>query len=480
MRRRHLAGPFKAPGACGRHVLSRRLVGGTIFSNAPGVLSPPGMKPSRLLAVLAVALLVSLAPEVLAAASSGSGAPLSRIERISIEPRADGAGDVIRFHLSDKVRVYSMEQAGDLVEVVLYDAQVARRMRQANPRGSVRGYSVDRDGDRSIARFTVEPGVTAQAYADDSNDDLLISLTRQRRASRGGAGWGGGVVARTPRTRPTHRQPQPADNGTSTPFEAPVETPAPRTRPTGPANAEGSVVPIRSNWHLDTIVLDAGHGGDDHGGVGNGTSDKEVAWGVVSRLGPMLERELGVRVVYTRHDDTFVELRERGRIANREGGKLFISVHANAGPSTAYGTETFFLAQRKSDNARGVMERENSVIHLERDPSLYDHYDVEGDIMQALAMSAYEQESQMLAGLVEREFVAAGRHSRGVKQGPFLVLWAASMPAILVETGFVTNPDEARHISSRDGLDETARAIFNAVRAYKQTYDRGLRLADGS
>jgi N-acetylmuramoyl-L-alanine amidase len=231
-------------------------------------------------------------------------------------------------------------------------------------------------------------------------------------------------------------------------------------------------------WRLDTVVLDAGHGGHDHGGVGNGTSDKEVAIGVVSRLGPMLERELGVRVVYTRRNDTFVELRERGRIANREGGKLFISVHANsARSSSARGTETFFLAPSKSAVARDVMERENSVIELESAPDLYESFDDESDILQSLAMSAYQEESQALATLIEREFVASGRQSRGVKQGPFIVLWAASMPAVLVEAGFVSNPEEARYISSDAGLDATARAIFNAVRTYKEQYERALRAA---
>lgn len=407
----------------------------------------------------------------------------SQVERVSIQERADGLGDVVRVHLRGRVRSYSMQQDGDAVELLLNNAEAARGLRQANPRGTVEGYRITRDGRQLVVRLDLARGATAQVYPDLESDDILISVTRQQRRASRAAGWGGGISTAPPRRRPARRLPtggRPAEPVTRTlPGPAPVGAPLPQTRPAGPADASGSTVPIRSNWHLDTIVLDAGHGGSDHGGVGNGTSDKEVAWGVVSRLGPMLERELGVRVVYTRDDDTFVELRERGRIANREGGKLFISVHANAGPSTAHGTETFFLAQRKSDNARGVMERENSVIELESDPTLYDHFDVEGDILQALAMSAYQEESQLLASLVEDNFVRAGRHSRGVKQGPFLVLWAASMPAILVEVGFVTNPEEARHISSRSGLDESARVIFDAVREYKATYDRGLRLTEG-
>ena len=94
-------------------------------------------------------------------------------------------------------------------------------------------------------------------------------------------------------------------------------------------------------------------------------------------------------------------------------------------------------------------------------------------------MSAYQEESQLLARLIEDEFRADGRHSRGVKQDNFIVLWAASMPAVLVEVGFVSNRDEARYLASPSGQERTARSILNAVRAYKATYERGLRVAGG-
>ena len=279
-----------------------------------------------------------------------------------------------------------------------------------------------------------------------------------------------------PEPAPPARPAEPAPART-TPMQevepAPPQTPAAEPVPEEALEVE---VPNASRWELDTVVLDAGHGGHDYGARANGTSDKEVAFGVVRRLGPMIERELGVRVVYTRDDDTFYELRERGRIANRAGGKLFISVHANAaGSSSARGTETFFLAPHREQTARDVMERENSVIELESQPELYEDFNDQGDILQAMAMSAYQEESQALASLIEREFVASGRQSRGVKQAGFIVLWAASMPAVLVETGFITNPDEARFLSSDAGLDATAEAIFRAVRAYKESYERGLR-----
>ena len=397
------------------------------------------------LALAAVAVLTVAAP-------AQAGVSDARVERISFDQSRDGHTLVARVHTAGRVRAYTVDQDGAELEVVLYQARLDSRVEREGPRAPVRTYRVEAGEDRVTLRFQVDPSVNARAYPDRDSDDLLLSFSDAPRPRT--TAWGG---------RETPLPAGPAPTGTMAEI-----APAPPALPNASA----------AHWRLDTIVLDAGHGGHDHGGVGNGTSDKEVAFGVVSRLGPMLERELGVRVVYTRPTDRFVELRERGHIANRAGGKLFISVHANsARSSSARGTETFFLSPNKSANARSVMERENSVIEMESAPELYADFNDEGDILQSLAMSAYQEESQELARLIEGEFVAAGRQSRGVKQGPFLVLWAASMPAVLVEVGFVSNPDEARYISSSRGLDETAQAIFNAVRRYKDTYERGLRIA---
>ena len=382
------------------------------------------------------------------------------VERVSFDQSPGGDALVARVHTSSRVRAYSVDQDGGALELVLYRAHLAPAVERERAVFPVRDYRVEADEDRVVVRFEVADGVHVRAYPDRDSDDLLLSFSSTPRPRR--QAWGGGRPGREPRVDVV---PVPT---------APVETGL------GPVPG-GESVPVASGaerWRLDTIVLDAGHGAHDFGARANGTSDKEVALGVVSRLGPMIERELGVRVVYTRDDDTFVELRERGRIANRRGGKLFISVHANAAGSTsARGTETFFLAPRGQGNARQVMERENSVIELESDPTLYADFHGEDDILASLAMSAYQEESQHLARLIEGEFVRSGRHSRGVKQDNFIVLWAASMPAVLVEVGFVTNPDEARYLSSRDGLDRTARSIFEAVRQYKTTYERGLRVA---
>ncbi len=370
------------------------------------------------------------------------------VERVSFNASADGL--VARVHTSSRVRAYSVDQEAGTLSVVLYQARVARSLRREGARQPVRDYRVEGDGDRVTVQFDIDPAYGVRAYPDRDSDDLLIAFSAQPR----------------PRT---------STWGSSAP-SMPVPT-AGTPEVSSPTPGQGPLAPGADRLRLDTIVLDAGHGGHDAGGVGIGITDRDAALAVITRLGPMIERELGIHVVYTRNTNTFVELRERGRIANRSGGKLFISVHGNSGPSSASGTETFFLAPRGAGNARSVMERENSVIELESDPSLYADFHNEDDILASLAMSAYQEESQHLARLIESEFRSDGRRSRGVKQDNFIVLWAASMPAVLVEVGFVTNPDEARFLSSSDGQERTARAIFNAIRAYRDTYERGLRLS---
>ncbi|PAP76213.1 N-acetylmuramoyl-L-alanine amidase family protein [Rubrivirga marina] len=441
---------------------------------------------ASLFLALAMAAPASAAPTMASPTARFADARLD-VERVSFDRSPDGDALVARVHTTSPVRAYSVDQDGDALELVLYRAHLAPAVERERAVRPVREYRVESDEDRVVVRFEVEDGVHVRAYPDRDSDDLLVSFSSTPRPRR--QAWGGGRPSRPVATtvenpgvrqtvsdRPTSRRPAPRQ-----PERVQPVAPAPAETGVGPVPG-GESLPIATGaerWRLDTIVLDAGHSAHDFGARANGTSDKEIALGVVSRLGPMIERELGVRVVYTRDDDTFVELRDRGRIANRSGGKLFISVHANAAGSTsARGTETFFLAPRGQGNARDVMERENSVIELESDPSLYADFHGEDDILASLAMSAYQEESQHLARLIEGEFVKSGRHSRGVKQDNFIVLWAASMPAVLVEVGFVTNREEAQFLSTSAGLDQTARSIFEAVRQYKTTYERGLRVAN--
>ena len=196
-------------------------------------------------------------------------------------------------------------------------------------------------------------------------------------------------------------------------------------------------------WKLDTIVIDAGHGGSDEGAFGlGGTLEKELALVLAKELGQLLNEKLGVNVVYTRTNDRFIPLAERGRIANQAGGKLFLSIHANSSKNrSARGTETFFLGAHRSDSAQVVMERENEVIKLESDNDQYRKFTQASLAQQALAQSSFMRHSERLAEAIQKQFrEGAIRRDRGVKQAGFYVLFGASMPAVLIELGFLTNP----------------------------------------
>ncbi|GMQ80734.1 MAG: hypothetical protein BMS9Abin05_0162 [Rhodothermia bacterium] len=235
-----------------------------------------------------------------------------------------------------------------------------------------------------------------------------------------------------------------------------------------------------SQWKLDTIVIDAGHGGWDEGAFGpGGTLEKDLALDLAMELGQLLSKKLGVNVVYTRTDDRFISLAERGRIANQAGGKLFLSIHANSSKyRSARGTETFFLGIHRSDSAQVVMERENEVIKLESDSDQYRKYTQASLARQALAQSSFMRHSERLAEVVQKHFRdGAIRRDRGVKQAGFYVLFGASMPAVLIELGFLTNPYEERFLASADGQTSMANAIFRAVETFKLEYEKSLQIA---
>jgi N-acetylmuramoyl-L-alanine amidase len=231
---------------------------------------------------------------------------------------------------------------------------------------------------------------------------------------------------------------------------------------------------------IDTVVIDAGHGGKDPGTIGyRGIREKDIVLDIARRVGAYLEESADVRVVYTRSDDRFIELRERGEIALREGGKLFVSIHANSARNTrASGTETYFLGRQKSEAARAVIERENSVIDLEDDRDHYRQFDAAQLVKVRMTESSNLMQSQDLARRIQFQYrERVGREDRKVKEGPFLVLWAAGMPAVLTEIGFISNPSEARFLTSEQGRDYIASAIFRAVRDYKVAFEAGLDVA---
>jgi N-acetylmuramoyl-L-alanine amidase len=238
----------------------------------------------------------------------------------------------------------------------------------------------------------------------------------------------------------------------------------------------------KRKWALDVIVLDAGHGGKDAGTVGvTKTKEKDVALGVVKKLGALMKSTMpGTKVVYTRTDDTFVELDRRGQIANENGGKLFISIHCNSTPkkpSKASGFEVYILRPGRNEDAVRVAELENGVIKLEDDPKRYKPLTDEQFIVVSMAQSSFVRYSDMVAAMIAAEVRKLRDVGvRGVNQAGFLVLVGASMPNMLIETGFLSNRKEEAYLKSARGQTRLATAIFQAVKAYRVRYEAQMNV----
>lgn len=224
---------------------------------------------------------------------------------------------------------------------------------------------------------------------------------------------------------------------------------------------------------LKKIVIDAGHGGKDPGCSGKTSREKDVTLKIALQLGELIKTNMpDVEVTYTRKDDRFVELHDRATIANKINADLFISIHVNAGPEQFAGTETYCMGLHKSESNMQVAQRENASILLESNQQdNYDGFDPnkpESYIMFSLYQSANLTNSMILAGQIEEEFKTFNqRHSRGVKQAGFLVLWKTTMPSVLVETGFLTHGEEEIYLNSDKGQMHTAYGIYSAIEDYK-------------
>ena len=236
---------------------------------------------------------------------------------------------------------------------------------------------------------------------------------------------------------------------------------------------------------LKTIVLDAGHGGHDPGATGpGGLMEKEVVLDVTKRVAKLVEDRLDIKVLLSRDGDHFVTLKDRTSFANRERADLFVSIHANAAPQASQsGVETFFLSSEATDiAARQTAALENSVVQLEK-PAAARGGNGKPDFLKAilwdLAQSDFLNESSRLAEVVQDSITRSLRApNRGVKQAGFYVLGGAAMPAVLIELGFVTNPQEEKRLRDSKYRDELARAIFAGIAEYKRAWDQRMRTAD--
>ncbi len=233
---------------------------------------------------------------------------------------------------------------------------------------------------------------------------------------------------------------------------------------------------VKERWRLDTVVLDAGHGGKDPGAIGKyGTKEKDVALDITKRTGRLLEKS-GIKVVYTRDEDVFIPLLDRTKIANDSNGKLFVSIHANANKNRkVQGFETFLLRPGKSQDAIEVASRENSVISLEEFTDQYEDLTGEALIMATMAQSMFMKESEDLASIIQMELdKRLNTPNRGVKQAGFYVLIGASMPNALVEVGFISNPSEEKKLREKAHKQKIAEAIYQAIKHFKQSREKIL------
>ncbi len=235
---------------------------------------------------------------------------------------------------------------------------------------------------------------------------------------------------------------------------------------------------VRDRWKLDTVVLDAGHGGKDPGTIGRkGTREKDIALDIVKRVGLLLERNTKVKVVYTRDEDVFIPLWKRTKIANNSNGKIFVSIHLNSNPNrTARGFETYLLRPGKTEDAIEVSSRENAVIQLEDvSKSKYKELTGESLIMATMAQSMFMKESEDLAAIIQEEIDKKVKsRNRGVKQAGFHVLIGASMPNVLIEAGFLTNPSEEKNLRKSSYRQKLAEAIFHAIVKFRSSREQVL------
>jgi len=233
-------------------------------------------------------------------------------------------------------------------------------------------------------------------------------------------------------------------------------------------------------WDFDVVVIDAGHGGKDPGAIGiDNLKEKDVTLAIALKVGDIIKKEMpDMKVVYTRSNDTFVDLYKRGKIANENNGKLFISIHCNSTkkkPSDVSGAEVYLLRPGRTEEAIDIAETENSVIKYEDNPQRYEKLTDENFILVSMAHSAYMKYSEKFAELLNKDFdLNLKLKSRGVKQAGFYVLVGASMPSVLIETGFISNKDDAKFLKSASGQQQIAESIFSSIKTYRKFYEDAM------
>ena len=228
----------------------------------------------------------------------------------------------------------------------------------------------------------------------------------------------------------------------------------------------------KKKWKFDTIIIDPGHGGKDPGAVGyRGTKEKDIVLDVSKRLAKKIERNSKTKVILSRDEDIFFRLQDITKFANANEGDLFISIHTNAAEDRrASGFETFLIGPNKNEAAVRVAARENAALELE---GFSGKKLTNEDLIKAtIAQSAFAAKSEEFASLVQNEIrKRVQSKDRGVKQAGFYVLMGASMPNVLIELGFISNPNEEKKLNSSSYRDMLATSIYYAVLKYQKSFD---------
>ncbi|MCF7886425.1 MAG: N-acetylmuramoyl-L-alanine amidase [Candidatus Marinimicrobia bacterium] len=236
---------------------------------------------------------------------------------------------------------------------------------------------------------------------------------------------------------------------------------------------------INKQWGVNTIVLDAGHGGKDPGTIGRGSKrvyEKDLVLDVVKRVGKILEKNDNINVVYTRKTDTFVPLWKRTEMANKVEGDLFISFHINACDSRRVnGTEIYLLRPGKAEDAIRVAKKENSVIKYESKSARERYKNYKQNILANMVHTANMKDSEKIAKILNDSYSSElSQKSRGVKQAGFIVLIGASMPKVLLELGYITNRQEAAKLNQNQYREKIARATAKSILEYKKQVEASL------
>jgi N-acetylmuramoyl-L-alanine amidase len=250
----------------------------------------------------------------------------------------------------------------------------------------------------------------------------------------------------------------------------PPAAPAPAPAPAPKSEAPDTSRPRENRWSLKTVIIDPGHGGKDPGAVGLlKQKEKTITLDVARRLAALLIGQ-GIKYELTRDADEFVSLKRRTQFANQQKGDLFLSIHCNSNRDpTVQGASTYFLKPARTQRAIEAATRENSVVQLEDSAGVYQDLTQENFILMTMATSQYMKDSEAWAAFATQETIkASGLESRGVDQAGFYVLIGASMPAILVECGYISNPEDVRVLSSERGRQKIAEGLLQSILSVKQ------------